>query len=136
MRTPSVKDSALNLLARREHSKKELVEKLRARGYESNVEAVIEDLAEKNLQSNERFAESYTRARAAKGYGPLRITEELKLRGVSRDAIQSALQTMDWQIILKSQHEKLQRKYDLNTKDGELKLKRALLQRGFTKLEG
>ncbi|PPD20910.1 MAG: RecX family transcriptional regulator [Methylomonas sp.] len=71
------------MLARREHSRRELFDKLALRGYErSEVEVVIDELVGQNWQSDERYTEIYVRDRIAKGYGPLRIAYELQQRGI------------------------------------------------------
>lgn len=59
----AVKSRALDLLARREHGVKELETKLARRldHDEAVVRAAIEELAGKDLVSDERFAESYAR---------------------------------------------------------------------------
>ena len=62
--------TALRLLAIREHSRLELKNKLRKRDYtEEEIQSVLCELQEKNLQSNERFAEAYIHSRQQKGFG-------------------------------------------------------------------
>ncbi len=74
---------SVGLLARREHSAKELASKLRIRGFGAEViETVLQRLAMERLQSDERFAEVYLRQRSGKGYGPQRIAAELGERGI------------------------------------------------------
>jgi regulatory protein len=80
----AIKDDCLRLLARREHSRKELQQKLTAKGYPQDpVSAVIEELAAEGWQNDLRYAENYTRSRIRKGYGPLRIAYELQQNGVN-----------------------------------------------------
>jgi len=77
------RDAALRLLARREHSRLELTNKLRLRGFNPPVIAdLIEALASENLQSEERFTEMFVHARRERGRGPVRIRAELGERGV------------------------------------------------------
>ena len=87
----SVKDitnAAIRLLARREHTFAELQVKLLDRGYqEPAVLQVLEDLANRGVQSDERFTESYVRWRLMCGFGPLKIKQELKDRGVKSPLI-------------------------------------------------
>ena len=86
----SIKSAALALLARREHSRLELLEKLsRKFSDDREIERQIEELANKNLQSEERFVESFVRARQNGGKGPRLIKQELKRRGVSQFLIES-----------------------------------------------
>lgn len=76
--------AAVRLLAGREHSRVELQRKLLSRQHVPElVEQVLDDLATRNLQSDERFAEQYVAMRRGKGYGPLRIEIELRERGLS-----------------------------------------------------
>ena len=58
--------SAMNLLARREHSYVELERKLKQRGFaDSVIEQALQRLQEQGLQSDQRFVESFIRARAS-----------------------------------------------------------------------
>ncbi|GAB4353967.1 MAG: regulatory protein RecX [Gammaproteobacteria bacterium] len=94
-----VRDIALRLLTRREHSLKELVWKLEGRDLPSDVVAdVTRRLADEGLQSDERFAEVYVRSRAERGYGPRRLKAELRQRGVGDELIERSLMEagIDW----------------------------------------
>ncbi len=78
----------MKLLARREHSRAELRAKLAAKGCAADVaEAVVGRLEAERLLSEDRFAESYVQARRRRGYGPVRIREELSRRGLDDDTI-------------------------------------------------
>ena len=91
--------AAMNLLARREHSVRELKRKLAGRfPDEAQVDEVLLCLAEENLQSDTRFAESFLRQRAGRGYGPSRIRQEMRERGIPDNDIQMAMTTeaQDW----------------------------------------
>jgi regulatory protein len=73
----------LDLLARREHTRRELSDKLAAKSFDPDViRAVLDDLEREGLISSGRFAESFVAARAARGQGPVRIARELAERGV------------------------------------------------------
>lgn len=73
----------MDLLARRDHSRKELARKLLNKGHEEPaVMEALQGLANERLLDDGRYAESYIQSRAAKGYGPLRIRMELQERGV------------------------------------------------------
>ncbi len=90
---------AVKLLARREHSAAELAGKLAARGVPTEVlEALISRLVDERLQSDTRFAEAYIRLRSGKGYGPLRIQQELQARGVADETVKQGLSECetDW----------------------------------------
>jgi regulatory protein len=94
-----IRRAAMDLLARREHSIRELQHKLRRRfGATSLIETVLSRLAEENLQSDERYAGSFVRQRAARGYGPVRIRQEMREKGLDKPAIAAALERaeIDW----------------------------------------
>ncbi len=94
-----VEEAAVRLLARREHSFRELTRKLERRGWPGElVESVLSDLAERGLQSDQRYAESFARSRVAKFYGPVRIRAELGERGIERALINQVLGGLevDW----------------------------------------
>jgi regulatory protein len=85
-------EQAMRWLARREYGRVELQRRLHRKGHcEAAVNATLDRLLELDLQSDERFTESYIRARSQRGYGPLRIRAELGERGVSRDLIAAML---------------------------------------------
>lgn len=92
--------AAMNLLARREYSRHELWQKLVARFAEHReaIDAVLDRLADDDLQSDERFAESFVRARIQRGQGRLRIVTELRHKGVASHHIDTALAgaDVDW----------------------------------------
>jgi regulatory protein len=91
--------AAMNLLARREHSVRELRNKLQRRfPDDEKVGEQLCRLVEERLQSDIRFAASYARQRISRGYGPVRLREELRERGVSEDDVTAAMEDMeiDW----------------------------------------
>lgn len=94
-----VEISAVRLLARREHSSQELRRKLRARGHdEKQVDDVLAKLEGNQLQSDERFTNSYVGHHARRGQGPVRIRAELRQQGISEAQIEQHLATagLDW----------------------------------------
>ena len=82
----------LALLARRDYSRQELVERLCRRGYSAAeaADAAAELVAERAL-SDERYAAERVRGRAAQGVGPVRIMVELRAKGVPAEVIAAAL---------------------------------------------
>jgi regulatory protein len=88
--------AALDLLARREHSRRELERKLAARGFPADLIApALDALEESGELASARFTESFIRARAAKGQGPARIRAELAERGIDRDQADEYLREAD-----------------------------------------
>ncbi len=82
MASAEIYNKALDLLSRREHSRKELFLKLINR-FESQEEInlTLDKLEGKNLLSDSRFAEEYVQARRKKGFGPIKISAELDPMG-------------------------------------------------------
>ena len=102
-KTPAdVRLAAMNLLARREHSVRELRNKLKRRFPDhSMIDEQIARLTGQNLQSNLRFAECYARERIGRGYGPVRVREELRERGASALDVAAAMKELqvDWFVV-------------------------------------
>ncbi|SEK85711.1 regulatory protein [Pseudoxanthomonas sp. GM95] len=96
---PTPVQRALALLVRREHSRKELLRKLAARGIEAEAaKQAVERLAGEGWQDDARFAELLVRSRVGSGYGPRYIQVELESHGLSAVEISAALATFegDW----------------------------------------
>lgn len=102
--------SAMNMLGRREQSRKELERKLASRFDKTLVSQVLDELQQQGLQSDARFVESFVSARVQKGQGPLKISHELKNKGVSLELISEQLDMYraDWLDLAK---DVLQRKF-------------------------
>tara|TARA_B100000212_G_scaffold320170_1_gene277826 strand:- start:318 stop:749 length:432 start_codon:yes stop_codon:yes gene_type:complete len=101
MASAEIYNKALDLLSRREHSRKELFLKLINR-FESQEEInlTLDKLEGKNLLSDSRFAEEYVQARRNKGFGPIKISAELEKRGVYEMLISKEIDKFDdWEKI-------------------------------------
>ena len=84
---PSLRARALRLLARREHSREELRRKLVPHLAESDdVESLLDDFTQRGWLSDARFAEHSIRAKARR-FGPLKVAQQLRERGVDEEAI-------------------------------------------------
>jgi regulatory protein len=91
--------AALELLARREHSRGELERKLTARGFAADVVGqALDELERSGALANARFTDSFVRSRIAKGQGPQRIRAELAQRGVAGHEADAGLASaeVDW----------------------------------------
>ncbi|WP_200945310.1 regulatory protein RecX [Rhodanobacter sp. Root627] len=130
----SAYDKALGLLARREHSRKELKTKLRQGGYEGEETTdAIDRLGEQHYQDDDRFAEVLLRSRISQGYGPMRLRVELKSHGLADARIRELMDEaeVDWDTSAAAQ---LRRRYGgAGTSDPAERNRRAqfLLRRGF-----
>ena len=82
----AIYNKALDIISRREHSQKELSDKLITKfNIPELVDSVIHSLLEKNLLNDYRYSESYVVARKRKGFGPKKIGYELVSRGVNEN---------------------------------------------------
>ena len=79
MASAEVYNKALDLLSRREHSRKELYLKLTKRFHlKEDINLTLDRLEEKNLLSDSRFAEEYVQARRKKVLVQLRFQQSLR----------------------------------------------------------
>ncbi|WP_267223933.1 regulatory protein RecX [Dyella silvae] len=131
---PSAYSKALGMLARREHSRRELKLKLRQKGYEGGEAGeALDRLGEQHYQDDDRFAEMLVRSRVSQGYGPMRVRAELKSHGLSDARIRAVLDEaeVDWEASAAAQ---LRRRFGAGSPpDRDEKARRAqfLLRRGF-----
>jgi len=90
-------DTALAMLARREHSTLEMRRKLAQKGYgKDEVEQTLAALAEKNYLNDARYAESRARSRAQHSkWGASRIRQELALNGVNAETAATVMEELD-----------------------------------------
>jgi regulatory protein len=86
----SLRQRAISLLARREHTRLELIRKLSPHGTSDEIDTVLNELASTGLQSDSRFAESYVRSQAAR-LGAARLRQTLRTKGVVTELIESGL---------------------------------------------
>ena len=87
---------AMDFLALREYGQKELINKLRSKGFSDEVSSsVVERLTEDGLQNDSRFIESFIRSRIKQGKGQLKITQELEQKNLPSQSIFSALDNLD-----------------------------------------
>jgi len=86
-----LRERALRLLARREHSRAELVRKLGQAGFvQDDIESVLDEFEGKKWLSDQRFAESYVADHRARA-GSIKLAYDLRQRGVSDTIIESVL---------------------------------------------
>ena len=128
----SVRIKIMDFLARREHTTKEIFIKLENRVESVDIlSAEIKKLEEEGLIDHQRFTEQYIHSRSAKGYGPLRIKQELKQRGVNENISQPLLNNIDWtSLAIEVLEKKVNHEFPEETKL-VLKLKKFLNYRGF-----
>ena len=86
----NVRRAALSLLARREHARCELAEKLARRFDADSIAAALDELAQNGMLCDLRFARAYLRETGNK-FGREKLREKLLSRGVSEGDIAAAL---------------------------------------------
>lgn len=134
----TLRRAAMDTLARREHSRAELSQKL-ARKFpelDAHIPPVLDQLERDALLSDERFAEAYTRYRRNRGVGPLLIRQELAGKGVPAGLISAWVDEGDsqWQESLQAVIARKARGLELGALDAQArqKLFRFCLSRGFS----
>ena len=127
-----LRERALRLLARREHSRVELTRKLGQAGFaQHDLEALLDEFEEKNWLSDRRFAESYVADHRARA-GSVKLAYDLRQRGVS-DAIIEDVLSKNRDSELERAREVWQKKFGTAPTDSTEKARqiRFLQSRGF-----
>ena len=83
---------ALCLLARREHTRREITEKLNPHAQDAaDIETVLDELTEEGLLSDARTAQAILNSRIGR-QGPLKIRQALQKHGVPNDLLAQTIQ--------------------------------------------
>lgn len=128
-------DKALSILTLREHSSKELRDKLIAKGYSSGeTDSAIKTLEEEGYLSDERFTECFLRSslkKRAEGKSILimRLVDKGVDRSLAAGAVEDVWGNEDYLPVLRKEKVKLEKKHG---KDGAVQ---RLLRKGFTMSE-
>ncbi len=89
-------NKAIDLISRREHSRKELITKLSQRGYTDVAQEVADKLQESGYLDDERFANMYAQElKLRRNFGKRRISQELYMKGIDRDIIYEVLENLE-----------------------------------------
>ncbi|MDF7680139.1 regulatory protein RecX [Enterobacteriaceae bacterium ESL0689] len=139
-----LRERAVRILALRDHSEQQLRRKLATPVWNKNdlksvpvtpeeIDNIIHWCFANHYLDDERFARQFIVSRSRKGYGPVRIRQELQQKGVDNNIVDIAIRAcdIDWIALAKEQ---IQRKYGqtLPTMFSEkVKIQRFLLYRGF-----
>ena len=130
-----VYNKALDLVSRREHSRHELMQKLKKRFPETIpiIEEALDKLVLNNILDDERFVEMYLNARARKGFGPKKIEMELYSKKVDSMLIGNAIEAYEsW---AENAENELKKKFTgIKPTDyqSKMKQKQFLFNRGFS----
>ena len=124
---------AVELLSRRDHSRKELTDKLKLKGMGEYAQDATDRLEEQGYLDDERFAFSYARELIRlKSYGKRRIEQELYRKGIDRELIGIVLDECDFPA--EKLTELIERKFlkYLSDEKGVNKTVNALLRYGYS----
>ena len=134
--TDDIKDSISRYLSMREHSRKELIDKLSKKYFEMDlILQCIDEFSTKNLQSDDRYTESFVRSKYNNHKGPNFISASLKSKGVSESIIDNVLSSYneeDWQLIAIAALEKKTIYRNIEPAKSKIKQKMFLSGRGFS----
>ena len=84
---------AMDYLARREHGRMELINKLTKYGFNANIaDDAVAQLVDDGLQCEQRFVKAFVRSRINQGKGPAKIRADLREKGVNDNAVAEGLQ--------------------------------------------
>lgn len=143
---------AMDLLARREHTRHELSNKLSAAIKKSQLSSsqhqhqqmlaeliaeVLDKLEQDKLLSDTRFAESYVNGRLNRGFGPLYIRHQLRQKQVDATLLDNNFDQLDPEQWIDQLYELIKRRVsdaglpERGSKE-YFKLQRFILSRGFT----
>lgn len=128
----SIKGRALRLLSQREHSRHELVRKLKAHeAAPGDLAQALDELQAKGFIDEQRVLESVVNTRSRK-LGAARVRQELQAKGLPSEAIRAAVQTLRSSELERAQAV-WQKKFGSPAADPAAQAKQArfLLSRGF-----
>jgi regulatory protein len=103
-----VKSILFKLLAKRDHSRKELYIKLKKIGYaETEINETLDEAQNQGFINDERLTENYIHYRSQYGYGPCRIEAELNEKGICAHLIGAQMPDETcWQVLAQKAREK------------------------------
>lgn len=132
-------NSALRILAHREHSVAELTQKLILRGYAGDVvQQVIAECLRLNYLNDQRVAQQVLARMKRKGFGIHRVRSELLKKGLagaeSGDDAGESMSPAEEQIVARrvALKKKESLKHDRDPQKRKLRLQRFLRSRGFS----
>lgn len=128
-----LRQQAIRLLARREHTHAELRKKLEGEGTVEEIDAVLAGLAGSGLLSDARAAASYLRGHGAR-FGVARLKQTLRDKGVDDDTIATSLDESELPSELERARAVWQRKFCTAPQDQRewARQARFLQSRGFS----
>jgi regulatory protein len=132
----SLRQTALNYLARREYTRIELEQKLIKKGFDQQkITELLNNFIEKNWLNDNRFVEAYLSSYSTQNYGYMRLRQNLRQRGVDEELINLTLGEISEEVwlerVLKIKKKRFGDKI-VKTPQERAKQMRFLSYRGFT----
>lgn len=124
---------AVSLLSRRDHSEKELIRKLREKGYYEGGEEAVKKLKNGGYVDDERFCRAYaSELIRLKGFGKRRVEQELYKKGVDREIIRVVLEEFTFDNDTLSDIIKRKYLYKMTDEKGTRRAVNALIRLGYS----
>lgn len=132
MRASSAKVTAANMIGSRALSKRELTKRLVRRGSSaSDAQAAADWLEDIGAVDDAGYAAALARHYGEKGYGPARVREELRRRGVDREKWDEALEELPEAAEILDELIRKKCRGDLSDPREKKQVSDALMRRGF-----
>ena len=133
VKASSAKVTAAHIIGGRALSKKELTRRLVKKGSEeADAQAAADWLEDIGAVNDASYAASLVRHYGGKGYGPARVREELRRRGVDRELWDEAMEEMPAAADILDQLIQKRRGGDLSDPKERRRACDALMRRGFS----
>lgn len=131
----SLRRAALALLARRDYTQQELVQKLHDKGFAADhIALIVAELVTASFLNDQRFTQNYIRYKRNQGYGPKYIQRALQTRGIAAAVIADELNIADnsWLTDIRRLWQKRFKGHHPTDYKQRAKQMRFLYARGFT----
>lgn len=134
---PEALNRTVAFLAARGHSRREVEQKLVARGYLADtVEMVVYKLEKEGLLDDAAFASAWVQGRASRGLGKARLLQELRMKGVEGDIAEAAVAELDVEVqgtqAIQFAAKVLKRYEKLEAREAMQKAVGVMLRRGYS----
>ena len=128
---------AFLLLKFRLRSEHELYERLKKRFEEGVIKDALGFLKEKNFINDTLFAKTWIESRLKKPFGLRRLKEELKVKGINKETIDSQISEIkknysESEIVEKITKERLNKLKNIDPQKAKMRVYGYLLRRGFS----
>ncbi len=131
-KSSSARAAAANMIGSRALSKKELTRRLIQKGNDaSDAQAAADWLEDIGAVDDAGYAAALVRHYGGKGFGPARVKEELRRRGVDRSLWDEALEEMPEAAEVLDELIRKKRKGDLSDPKEKKRISDGLMRRGF-----